>query len=155
MNKELELEKAHKYLKLAKYNADLFSKDPHTKVGSIILTNDFSRILTTGINGFPRKLKDDIPERWEKITKLSRVSHSEANSVANAARTGTSLDNSIIVVTKFPCSTCTKLLIQAGIKKIYTIAPDYESHTWGNDARISEEMLNELNIEIIIFENIF
>jgi deoxycytidylate deaminase len=51
-------------MKLAQYNADLFSKDPHTKVGTIILSNDFSRILTTGINGFPRKVNDNIPERW-------------------------------------------------------------------------------------------
>lgn len=144
------MEKAEKYLKLAKYNADLFSKDPHTKVGSIILSSDFSRILSTGINGFPRKLNDNIPERWDKLKKLNYVSHSESNAVANAARTGTPLDGSIIVVTKFPCSTCTKLLIQAGIKKIYTVKPDYENKTWGEDARISEEMLNELNIETIL-----
>jgi dCMP deaminase len=145
-----ELEKARKYLKLAQYNADLFSKDPDCKVGSIILTEDFSRVLSTGINGMPRKMNDDNQERWKKPIKYSFIQHSEANSVSNAARTGTPIDSSVIVVTKFPCSTCTKLLIQAGIKKIYTVAPNYESEVWGDDARISEEMLNEVGIETII-----
>lgn len=149
-----ELIKASKYLKLARYNAELFSKDPHTKVGCIILTENFSQILSTGINGFPRKLKDDIPERLDKINKLNYMSHSEANAVANAAKSGTSIDNSVIVITKFPCSTCSKLLIQSGIKKIYTVRPDYNSTTWGNDAKISEEMLNEVNIEVIFLEDI-
>ena len=154
MDKTKELEKAGKYLKLAQYNADLFSKDPHCKVGSIILTDDFSRILTTGINGFVRKMNDDNLERWERPTKYVHISHAESNAVANCARTGTPTDNSIIVVTKFPCSTCTKLLIQAGIKKIYTITPDYYSDKWGNDAKISEEMLNEVGIEVVKFDQV-
>lgn len=149
-----DLIKASKYLKLAKYNAELFSKDPHTKVGCIILTENFNQILSTGINGFPRKLKDDVPERLEKLNKLNYMSHSEANAIANAAKSGTSIDNSVIVITKFPCSTCSKLLIQSGIKKIYTVEPDYTSPTWGNDAKISEEMLKEVNIEIILLNKI-
>lgn len=143
--------KALKYIKLASYNADLFSKDPHTKVGCIILTDDFSRILTTGINGMPRHLNDENKERWKRPTKYSYVCHSEANAVANAARTGTPLDKSVICVTKFPCSTCAKLLIQAGISKVYTVQADYESEKWGEDARISKEMFDEVNIEVIQF----
>lgn len=69
------------------------------------------------------------------------MSHSEANAVANVAKSGTSIDNSVIVITKFSCSTCSKLLIQSGIKKIYTILPDYTSITLGLDGKISEEML--------------
>jgi dCMP deaminase len=144
-----ELKKARKYLDLARYNAELFSKDPHTKVGCILLTNDFSRVLVTGINGMVRKMDDNNYERWKRPTKYSYVSHSEANAIANAARTGTILEGSIAVITKFPCSTCTKLLIQAGITKIYTVSPDYSSTTWGDDAKISEEMLGEVGIEII------
>jgi dCMP deaminase len=147
-----ELLKAKKYIKLAKYNADLFSKDPRTKVGCIILTKDFSRQLSTGINGFARHMNDNDPARWERPKKYGYVSHAEANGVANAARTGTPLDGSVIVVTKFPCSTCTKLLIQAGVTKVYTMKPNYDSETWGEDAKISEEMLAEVGIDVITFE---
>ena len=144
-------EKAKKYIKLAQFNAHLFSKDPHAKVGCIILSNDFSRILSTGINGFPRHLDDTNIKRWERPTKYSYVAHAEANGVANAARTGTPLDGAIIAVTKFPCSSCTKLLIQAGIRKIYSILPDYDHPIWGSDAKISEEMLAEVGIDVITF----
>lgn len=146
-----EHQKAKKYIMLANYKAGLFSKDPHTKVGCIILSHDFSRILSTGINGFSRNMDDNRPERWERPMKYSYVSHAEANGVANAARTGTPLDGSVVAVTKFPCSTCTKLLIQAGVKKVYTVEPNYESDTWGADAKVSEEMLSEVGIEVVKF----
>jgi dCMP deaminase len=150
MNELVEKDKAIKYFKLAKYNAYLFSKDPDTKVGSIILSEDFSRILSTGINGFPRKMNDDDVERWEKPMKYIYCSHAESNSISNCARTGTSTDNSIMITTKFPCTNCTKLIIQAGIKKIYSAPPEYSSPMWGDDARISEKMLNEVGINIIL-----
>lgn len=150
---ENEFEKAKKYIQLAKFNADLFSKDKHTKVGAIILAADFTQILATGINGFPRKMNDQKESRWERPTKYQYVCHAEANAVANAAMTGTSVKDSVIAVTKFPCSSCTKLLIQAGIKKIYTPLPNYESEQWGEDSKISEEMLKEVGIEVIKFED--
>jgi dCMP deaminase len=147
-----ELQKANKYLMLARYNAELFSKDPCTKVGSIVLAPDFSRILSCGINGMVRNMNDDIEERWARPTKYSYVSHSEANSVANAARTGTPLDGSVMVVTKFPCSTCTKLIIQSGIKKVYTVPPDYTDQTWGSDARISMAMFDETGVATVMLD---
>lgn len=147
------MEKAEKYIKLARINAELFSKDPHTKVGCILLTPDFSRILSTGINGFPRGLDDNNPQRWERPQKYNFVCHAESNGIANAARTGTPLDGAIIVVTKFPCSNCAKLLIQSGISKIYTVKGDYTHPVWGDDIKISEEMFNELGIEINIIDN--
>lgn len=142
-------EKAVKYIKLAKYNADLFSKDPDSKVGAILLNADFSTILSCGINGFPRKLNDTNSNRWKRPQKYQYVCHAEANAVANAARTGTPLDGSVAAVTKFPCSVCTRLLIQAGIKTIYTPLPDYDSPVWGEDAKISKEMLEEVGIDIV------
>lgn len=146
-----EIDKAEKYIQLSHYNAHLFSKDPHTKVGAYALTADFSRVLATGINGQVRGSDDANTARWQKPAKYKYVQHSEANVVANAARTGTPLDNAVITVTKFPCSTCTKLLVQAGIKKIYTIEPDYTSLVWGDDAKISEEILEEAGIPVIKF----
>lgn len=146
-----EIEKAIKYIKLAKYNAELFSKDKHTKVGAIILANDFSQILATGINGFPRTMNDNIEERWERPIKYKYVCHAEANAIANAAMTGMAIKNSVMAVTKFPCSSCAKMIIQSGIKKIYTIIPNYESEVWGEDVKISEEMFNEVGIDVLKF----
>lgn len=142
-------EKALKYIKLAKYNAELFSKDPHTKVGAILLTEDFGTILACGVNGMPRNMADDNMARWERPEKYNYVCHAEANAVANAARTGTPLNRSVAAVTKFPCSTCTRLLIQAGVRTIYTPTPDYNSDVWGKDAEIAEEMLSEVGVAVV------
>lgn len=144
----MTIDKAVKYFKLAAYNADLFSKDPNTKVGAIILSDDFSRIHSTGINGFPRKFNDKIEKRWERPTKYLYVAHSEINAICNAARSGTSIDDSVIVVTMFPCMNCTKAIIQAGIKKIYTKKPNFDDPKWGEEFKISQEMLDEVGIEI-------
>ncbi len=143
------MDKAAKYLKLASYNAELFSKDPHTKVGAILMTADFSRILSTGINGFPRGFCDTLEKRWERPTKYNYTSHAEQNCVCNAARTGTPLDGSIIIITMFPCVNCTKSLIQAGIVKIYTLEPNFEDPRWGEEFKVSLEMLKEVGVDVI------
>lgn len=147
-----QLSKPEKYIKLAKYNADLFSKDPNTKVGCILLTPDFSRVLSTGINGFPRNIKDNIPERWERPEKYIRVCHAECNSIANAARTGTPIDGAVAVVTLFPCSNCAKMMIQSGISKVYSIEPDFTLPIWSKEFEISQELFTEAGIEIVTFD---
>lgn len=148
---DTELVKARKYIDLAQVNADLFSKDPHTKVGAIVLAPDFSRVYSIGTNGFPRKMNDNTPERWERPTKYSYICHAEANAIANAARTGTPTDGTVVAVTKFPCSTCAKLLIQAGISKVYTPAPDYRDTVWGADAKVAENMFDEVGVRVVKF----
>ena len=141
--------KASKYLELARFNADLFSKDKHTKVGALLLKPDFSAIIATGINGFPRKMPDEDPLKWERPTKYSYVTHAEVNAVANAARTGTSTDGCVAVVTLFPCKDCTKIMIQAGVKTLYTVQPDLTCERWGSEFAISLEMLQAVGIDVV------
>ncbi len=126
------------------------SKDESTKVGAIILDEDCN-ILATGFNGFPRGVKD-TPERYtDKTVKYSLVSHAEANAIAQAARTGARLLGSTMIVTSlYPCSGCAKLIIQAGIKKVY--APkqgDEINPKWIAEAMISRQMFGEAGVEVI------
>lgn len=53
--------------------------------------------------------------------------HAEQNLVINAARTHTSLKNSIVFLSTYPCLMCAKLLIQSGIKKVYVLTNSYPS----------------------------
>jgi dCMP deaminase len=143
------MDKAKKYLMLAKYNAQLFSKDPHTQVGCILLPEDFSRILSTGINGFPRKILDNVDSpRWERPNKYTWIAHAEVNAICNCARTGVSTDKAVAVITMFPCINCTKTLIQAGISKIYVPIPDFTNEKWGEEFMVSLYMLEEVGIEV-------
>lgn len=94
------------------------SKDPNTQVGACIVNFD-KKIVGIGYNGFPRGISDDIFP-WEKQglysdTKYPYVVHAEANAILNST---TSLKNTTLYVTLFPCSSCMKLIIQSGITKI-------------------------------------
>jgi dCMP deaminase len=144
----MDISKARKYFQLAKYQADLFSKDPNTKVGAILLAPDSFQILSTGFNGICRGLKE-TEERWTRPLKYSWVAHAELNAIANAARSGVKIENSICIVTLFPCVECCKALIQSGIDTIISEQPDLSNNRWGEDFKISLEMLQEAQVNII------
>lgn len=109
----------------------LRSKDPSTQVGACIVNKD-KRIISIGYNGFPKGADDDVFP-WSRTgdmlnSKYAFVVHAEANAILNAT---TSVDNSTIYVTLFPCHECSKLIIQSGIKEIVYSENKYkdtESH---------------------------
>lgn len=95
------------------------SKDPSTQVGCCIVDEN-NHIISTGYNGFPIGISDDeFP--WDKgsldsvNSKYPYVIHAEMNALLNAV---TSTKNATIYVTLFPCVSCAKMLIQAGIREI-------------------------------------
>lgn len=148
----MERNKAIKFYKLAKYAADLFSKDPNTKVGCVCIEPNSLHIKSFGYNGFPRKLVEN-ETKWSKDNKYPYVVHAEMNMICNASLNGVSLQNSILITTMFPCNECAKLLIQSGIKTIISKKPNMSSSKWGESFKISQDMFKELNIEIIILED--
>jgi dCMP deaminase len=94
-------------------------------VGAVIVKN--RRILTTGYNGAPsgiahcieigclrKKLKVPPGERHE----ICRGTHAEQNAIIQAATFGVSIQDSVIYTTHQPCFICTKMLINAHIKRI-------------------------------------
>jgi dCMP deaminase len=143
-------DKAIKYFKLAKYQADIFSKDSCKKVGALFLAPESYQILSMGFNGFPRKVNEKKIERWERPEKYFFVCHAEQNGIYNACRHGTPLNNSICIVTLFPCTNCTKGLIQVGITTLISKEPDMNHERWGIEFKYSKLMLEEAGIEIII-----
>lgn len=143
-------EKAIKYLKLAKSTADLFSKDPSTKVGCILLAPESYQVLSIGYNGMPRNINESNQSRWERPIKYSYVEHAERNCLYNACRSGTCTYNSIAISTLYPCCDCCRALIQSGIKTVVTMEPDTSNPRWGNDFVISKEMFEEANINMIL-----
>lgn len=145
-------DKAIKFFKTAKFYADQFSKDPDTKVGCLLLDPETLFIRCQSYNGFCINIQDN-PERWKRPTKYFYVCHAESNVIAIAANHGICTKNSIAVVTMFPCVTCCKSLIQAGIKEIITIKPNLKDPKWGEEFSYSQIMLTELAIKIIFLEN--
>ena len=145
--------KALKFLKEADFKAKLFSKDTKRKVGCIILENESLIQLSCGYNGLPRKLKE-TKKRWLKENKDYYVIHAETNAIIQASRTNTNIKNSIMVCNRFPCHNCCMNLIQAGIKLLITVEPEWNnlSKKWKKSFFASKEMLDELKIGIMFFK---
>jgi len=119
------------------------------QVGAVI-TKD-KKILATGYNGAPAGLKHclDIGCLREKLAipsgerhELCRATHAEQNAIVQAATHGVSIKDSVLYSTTQPCILCTKLLINAGIKRI-VIQESYPD-------KLSREMLKEVGVEIMV-----
>ena len=133
------------YIQMARVVANK-SKDESTKVGCIIVGHD-KEIRATGFNGFPRGVNDDADRYADRNTKLLYIVHAEANAVAAAARVGVSLKGCTAVVTKFPCSQCAALLIQAGVTKV--MAPSFKrDDRWIASNRAAETMFTEAKVSV-------
>ena len=139
-------DKAQQFFDIAEAFAKM-SKDKSTQVGCVLLDSDTLGILSSGYNGFPRGVSEKVLSRWERPEKYSFISHAEANSISQAAHGGTSTKNSTCVVTHFPCAECSKLLIQAGIRRVVTKEPSDEmKERWETSFKYSKIMLEESGV---------
>jgi dCMP deaminase len=139
----------HKFIPLA-ITASSFSKDPSTKVGCVAV-DERGAIRSTGYNGFPRGVSDDEYRYRDRDVKLKLVAHAEANAIANAAAIGIPLINCSMIVTMFPCHDCAKLIINAGIKHIYTAPTDPESK-WSESHSIARMMFEEAGVIVEVWK---
>lgn len=133
-------------------HASQWSKDNSTKVGAVII-NDKKRILSTGYNGFPTGVDDDVEERHQRPKKYFFAEHAERNAIYNSARAGVSLEGSTMYVTMFPCADCARAIIQSGISKLFTPIPDKNREDWKESFQMSLEMLNESGVEVNYFND--
>ncbi len=124
--------------------AGMRSKDPHTQVGSCIVSADH-KILSIGYNGLPKGCDDDqFP--WTNQgdgldTKYPFVTHSELNAILNYR--GGNLEGSTIYVSLFPCNECAKAIIQAGIT---TIVYDSDKYAATPATMASKRMLDAAGV---------
>ena len=135
-----------RFLELAKHISG-WSKDPSTKVGCVVVGED-REIRSTGFNGFPRGISDDIDRLTDRSQKYPLICHAEENAIMHAARIGISLKGSTAFVTWPPCSRCARSLIQAGIKEIVYPETKEIPERWMEDFTISNGMLLEAGIVV-------
>lgn len=84
------------------------------KVGALIVKDKM--IISDGFNGTPSGFPN-ICESKEGVT-FPYVLHAEANAITKVARSNNSSEGSTLYVTASPCMECSKLIIQAGIKRV-------------------------------------
>lgn len=134
-----------RFLNLANVVAS-WSKDPSTKVGSVIVRPDFT-VASVGFNGFPHKMSDSPHLYNNREEKLSRVIHAEMNAMLHCREV---IQDYIMYVTLLPCDRCIVHAAQAGIKRIVAPTPSLE-HTsrWGSAFAKSRTYASEMGLELV------
>lgn len=127
---------------------NMMSRDPHSKVGCLLVDGETSDLLSAGWNSFPAGVDDSLPERWGRPSKYRFVVHAEVNAIAKAARNGIRLQGSTCIVQIHPCTNCAKALTQAGVKKVLTPRPDFDHPTWGADWQFAVDLLKEAGVTV-------
>lgn len=94
--------------------------------GCVIARN--KQILVTGYVGAPVGLPhcDEVGHQIKTITNEDgtvskhcvRTAHAEQNAICQAAKIGASINGSTLYCKMTPCSTCAKMIINAGIKRV-------------------------------------
>ena len=102
-----------RYLKMAAIWAQN-SYCKRRKVGALLVKDKM--IISDGYNGTPSGFENEC-EDDNNITK-AYVLHAEANAITKVAKSGNSSQGATLYVTSSPCLECSKLIIQAGIKRV-------------------------------------
>jgi dCMP deaminase len=117
------------------------------QVGAVIVKE--SQILSTGYNGAPKGLRhcEEVGCMRESLGanpgerhELCRGLHAEQNAVIQAAYHGVSVKSAMMFCTTRPCSICTKILINAGIKEIV-----YIEHY---DDKLAAQLIDEAGLKM-------
>jgi len=87
------------------------------QVGALIVKD--KRIISDGYNGTPSGF-ENVCEDENGQTKW-HVLHAEANAISKVAASTQNSEGASLYVTLSPCKECSKLIYQAGIKKVFYI----------------------------------
>jgi dCMP deaminase len=118
------------------------------KVGAVLVKE--KRILCSGYNGAPAKvphcretgcLRAQLKVPSGEKHELCRGVHAEQNAIIQAAYHGIRVSGSHLYCTNQPCSICAKMIINAGIRKVY-----YKD---GYDDLLTLDMFEKAGVELV------
>lgn len=101
------------YMKMAQIWAES-SYAKKLQVGSIIVKD--RQIISDGYNGTISGFKNECEDENGKTYPW--VLHAEANALSKLAQSNNSSTGATLYVTHAPCISCSKMIIQAGIKRV-------------------------------------
>ena len=103
-----------RYLRMASIWAEN-SYCKRRKVGAILVKDQM--IISDGSNGTPAGFENICEDETTGQTK-PYVLHAEANAITKVARSNNSSEGSTLYCTASPCVECSKLIVQAGIRRV-------------------------------------
>ena len=140
------------FLQMALVSARM-SKDPSTKVGAVLTRQNI--VLSTGFNGFPRGIADDV-RLTRREDKLDIIVHAELNAVLAAARLGHTVAGSTLYVAATdgtqeiwggpPCVRCTVECMQAGVVEYVSRPAKFAPSRWQESLRKAHILIEEAGL---------
>ena len=112
-NNEKQLKLDERYLRMAMIWAEN-SYCTRRQVGSLLVKDKM--IISDGYNGTPSGFENVCEDENNKTKPY--VLHAEANAITKVAKSNNSSNGATLYVTSSPCIECSKLIIQAGIKRV-------------------------------------
>ena len=103
----------YRYLRMARIWAEN-SYCRRRQVGALVVKDKM--IISDGYNGTPSGFENICED--ESGTTFPYVLHAEANAITKLARSSNNSDGATLYVTASPCTECSKLIIQAGIRRV-------------------------------------
>ena len=101
------------YMKMAQTWGEL-SHCERKKVGALIVKDRM--IISDGYNGTPSGFENECED--ENYYTKWYVLHAEANAILKVAASAQSCEGATLYITLSPCRECSKLIHQAGIKRV-------------------------------------
>ena len=111
-----------RYLRMARIWAEN-SYCVRRQVGALIVKGQM--IISDGYNGTPSGF-ENVCEDDAGVTK-PYVLHAEANAITKVAKSANNCEGATLYITTSPCIECSKLIIQAGIRRV-VFCDAYHSH---------------------------
>lgn len=138
-NIEKQLKLDERYLKMAMIWAEN-SYCIRRQVGALLVKDKM--IISDGYNGTPSGFENVCEDENNKTKPY--VLHAEANAITKVAKSNNSSEGATLYVTSSPCLECSKLIIQAGIKRVVFSEPYHM-----NDGL---ELLERAEVEVVKVE---
>lgn len=135
-----------RFMYLARFWANLCSKDPSTKVGAVLVGKD-RRDVALGYNGFPPGIDDSESRLADREYKHRLTLHAERNVIDNAHF---DTAGSTLYCTQIPCTIhgCSLSVVSRGIKRV-VCPPPPDKEPWLSDATASRAILEEGGVELV------
>lgn len=115
-------------------------------VGAILVRDQ--RMISGGYNGSVSGDKHCIDDGCYMVDgHCLRTIHAEMNAVLQCAKFGIPTDGAELYVTDFPCLQCTKMLLQAGVKKIHYLR-NYNNDSYALELlKLKEVALEQVKLD--------
>lgn len=133
-----------RYLDMARY-VSLWSKDPSTKAGAIIVRPN-NIVASMGFNGFPQGMNDDPKLYANREEKYSRVVHCEVNAILHTQNLPF---GSTLYTWPFSCcDRCMVQMIQGGIRRFVFPEPSKDVMSrWADSINRAKNYAGEVNAD--------